>query len=163
MSTDQQWSRALFEFARSSPHTRDVAIFCASHLIWLMAGFAIGQTYPVVYTVVSIVFLPWGICLLLSEWIHRPRPFETEAYRPLIHLFVRTPSFPSSHSTLAFAFVAAFIHDVTVWPVLLVAAICVALGRVAVGVHYVSDVVVGAVIGIGLGYAIRVAAFVFLT
>ena len=162
MSKDQQWSRSFFESARSSASTRDVAIFCASHLIWFIAGFAIGKTYPLVYSFVPMVFLPWGVCLLLSEWIRRPRPFQTETYTPTIHLFVQTPSFPSSHSTLAFAFVAAFIHDVTVWPVLLVAAVCVALGRVAVGVHYFSDVIVGAGLGIGLGYAVRVAALLFL-
>lgn len=162
MNKDTQWSRSLFDFARSSPRRRDVAIFCASELIWLMAGFALGQVFPSVHQIIPLLFLPWGVSLLLSEWIRRPRPFHAQEYKPLIHLFVETPSFPSSHSTLAFALVAAFLHDGFLWPFFLVGAVLVALGRVAVGVHHLSDVVVGACIGLGLGYAMRVAAMLFL-
>ena len=157
-SKDEQWSKQLYQFAQKTSRTRDVAIFCASELIWLMAGFVIGRGYPFILALLPVIFLPWGVALLLAEWIKRPRPYEQQGFRPLIHLFVRTPSFPSSHSTLAFAFVAAFVHDITLWPFLLIAAILVALGRVAVGVHYVSDVLFGALIGLVFGITVRVAA-----
>ncbi len=161
MNKDQRWSFALFEIARSSPHKRDIAIFCASELIWFMAGISFGFVYPSILQILPLVFLPWGVSLLFSEWIRRPRPFHEQAYKPLIHLFVETPSFPSSHSTIAFAMVAAFSHDVTVWPLLLIAAMLVAIGRVAVGVHHVSDVIAGGIIGFGLAYAMKVAAILF--
>lgn len=156
MHTNEEWSRILFDFARVSSRRRDIAVFCASALIWLMAGFGIGRTYPHMLSLMSIILLPWGASLFLSDWIKRPRPFHPEHYKPLIHLLIETPSFPSSHATIAFALVVAFIHDVTVWPFMLVGAVLVAIGRMAVGVHYLSDVVVGALIGFGLGYAIRV-------
>lgn len=158
---DIHWSRGVFEFARANHWRRDVAIFCASELVWLMVGFGIGQAYPKVLALVPVIFLPWGVSLLLSEWIKRSRPYHPEHYKPLIHLFVETSSFPSSHATIAFALVAAFLHDVTVWPFMLVGAVLVAFGRLAVGVHYVSDVAVGALIGFGLGYAMVVAEKLF--
>lgn len=155
MSRDLFYSDQLFAFAGRTPRTRDIAIFCASELIWLLGGFAIGHSYPQVITIIPIVCLPWGIALLLSEWIKRPRPFERQGTKPLIHLFVNTPSFPSSHSTLAFALTAAFLQDVTIWPFLFVGATLVALGRVAVGVHHLSDVLAGAGLGLGIGLIVR--------
>lgn len=162
-ATDIKLSRQLFEFARSTTRLRNFSIFSASHLIWLMAGFAVGRLFPHVYLLMPMVFLPWGVCLLLSEWIRRIRPYHAESYKPLIHLFVATWSFPSSHSTLAFSFVAVFLHDVTIWPFFLVAALLVVFGRVAVGVHYFSDVLIGALLGFGLGLAMKIFMLMYVS
>lgn len=161
MNTDEKISRPLYDWARKTHWSREVAIFCASLLIWLMAGFAIGEVFPSVQKIMPMVLLPWGVAILLSEWIRRPRPFSSEHYKPLIELAIQTPSFPSQHTTIAFSFVAIFLDYPAVWPVMLLAAVLVGLGRLAVGVHYVSDVVVGAVLGFGLAYAMKIAAMVF--
>lgn len=164
MTSDERFSRIFYDFARKSHARREVAIFCGSLLIWLLAGFAMGLYFPSIHLIIPIVFLPWGVSILLSEWIRRPRPFSSEHYKQLIELAIATPSFPSQHSTIAFSLVVLFIDNPFVWPFMLVGAILVALGRLAVGVHYVSDVVVGALIGFGLAYAVRIATalFVFL-
>jgi membrane-associated phospholipid phosphatase len=154
MTRDAKISRKIFDFARKSSARSHVAVFFASHLLWLMLGISVGMFFSDVQPLVPIVFLPWGISLLLSEWIRRVRPFHPEGYKPLIHLLVETPSFPSSHSTVAFALVAAFINNPIVWPFMFVGAIFVAIGRVAVGVHYLSDVIVGAVLGFVIAFAI---------
>ncbi|MBI4714006.1 phosphatase PAP2 family protein [Candidatus Uhrbacteria bacterium] len=156
MTRDARFSRKIFDFARKSSAKSHVAVFFASHLLWLMLGVAGSIVFPEVQLLVPIIFLPWGVSLLISEIIRRERPFHPEGYKPIIHLLVETPSFPSSHSTVAFALVAAFINDPIVWPFMLVGAIFVALGRVAVGVHYTSDVVVGAVLGFVLAYAMKI-------
>jgi undecaprenyl-diphosphatase len=63
-------------------------------------------------------------------------------------------SFPSGHTITAFTFAVAI---GTFYPclvgVLLVCAISVAMSRVVLGMHFLSDVVVGAMMGSGLGYA----------
>lgn len=161
MNNDERIARAFYEWARKKHGSREVAIFCASLLIWLMTGFAIGEVFPSVQKIVPMVFLPWGVAILLSEWIRRPRPFSFEHYTPLIQLAIQTPSFPSQHTTIAFSLVAIFLDYPMVWPVMLLCAILVGLGRLAVGVHYVSDVVVGAMLGFGLAYAMRLAAVMF--
>jgi undecaprenyl-diphosphatase len=63
-------------------------------------------------------------------------------------------SFPSGHSTTAFAVavsIGSFYPEVL--PLLLVLAANVAISRVIVGMHFLSDVLVGSAMGMLLGYA----------
>jgi undecaprenyl-diphosphatase len=63
-------------------------------------------------------------------------------------------SFPSAHTMTAFAFTLAVgqgIPELLWW--LLFAAFSVAASRVLLGLHYLSDVVVGGVLGAGIGWA----------
>ncbi|MBI2475466.1 phosphatase PAP2 family protein [Candidatus Uhrbacteria bacterium] len=157
MTKDAKISRALFDATRISKWKIYTAVFCASYLLWLMIGIAFGLLFPNIKPLVPVLLFPLGISLLISELLRRARPFHPEGYKPLIHLLVETPSFPSSHSTVAFALFVVFLHFPLVWPVMLVAAIFVSFGRVAVGVHYFSDVIVGAILGIVLAFAMRIA------
>lgn len=161
LNIDARFSFAVYHWARRSRRRSAVAMICASFLLWLLVGLAIGHYDPAIFRVIPVLFFPWGVSLLLSEWIQRPRPFHPEHYKPLIDLFIETPSFPSAHSTLAFALVSLFVDDPIRLVLFLVGAIGVAFGRVAVGVHYVSDTIVGACIGFGFGYAIQIAAKLF--
>ncbi|HEY7961740.1 MAG TPA: phosphatase PAP2 family protein [Solirubrobacteraceae bacterium] len=64
----------------------------------------------------------------------------------------RSTSFPSGHSAAAFAFATGACAELPVLaPVLVPLAGAVAYSRVHTGVHYPSDVVAGAAIGIGSG------------
>lgn len=99
-----------------------------------------------------------AIGAVISHIVDRSRPFVTDASH--VHLFLKhapDPGFPSDHATAAFAIGAAiFAHRRVPGIVVLIAATIVAVGRVALGVHYPSDVAAGALLGIG------VAAFVHL-
>ena len=63
-------------------------------------------------------------------------------------------SFPSGHTITAFAFTVAV---GSICPnligVLLFCALSIAMSRIVLGMHFLSDVVVGAILGAGLGYA----------
>ena len=64
----------------------------------------------------------------------------------------RSSSFPSGHSASAFAFATATSAEIPLLgPALLPLAAVVAYSRVYTGVHYPSDVIAGAAIGIGSG------------
>lgn len=67
-------------------------------------------------------------------------------------------SFPSGHSTTAFALAAVlgFLSPRWFYPVLLLAAM-IGLSRLTLGVHYPSDVLAGAVVGLVGAYAVRLA------
>ena len=97
------------------------------------------------------LFIPWVVTMIFSLSIRRKRPFRAEHHKPLIHMPIETPSFPSAHATISFAFATMFLGDVVLFPIAIVMAIAVIYGRVAVGVHYVSDVLAGSVVGLTFG------------
>jgi undecaprenyl-diphosphatase len=90
-----------------------------------------------------------GVAQVLSRLVDRPRPFV--AHPDAVHLFARhaaDPSFPSDHATAAFAIGVALLLRQRAWGVVvLVFATILAVGRVAMGIHYPSDVIGGAALG----------------
>jgi undecaprenyl-diphosphatase len=82
----------------------------------------------------------------------RPRDIEPHCWA---HIVTRDKfSFPSGHSTTAFAValsLGSFYPEIM--PILLLLAINVAVSRIVIGMHYLSDVVVGSSMGVLLGYA----------
>lgn len=86
---------------------------------------------------------------LISELVDRARPFVLDPSG--VHLFsghAADPGFPSDHATGAFAVALAIYLRHRRWgSVALVAATVLAIGRVALGVHFPSDVLAGAVLG----------------
>jgi undecaprenyl-diphosphatase len=63
-------------------------------------------------------------------------------------------SFPSGHTITAFAIATSVgLRFPDLLPLLLFFAFSIAISRIILGMHFLSDVVAGAFIGIGLGYA----------
>ncbi|MFL5896583.1 MAG: phosphatase PAP2 family protein [Thermoleophilaceae bacterium] len=96
----------------------------------------------------------------LASAVDRARPFVAH---PSAHLFVshaKDPGFPSDHATGAFAIGFALVlrHRV-VGIVALVLALLLAIGRVAIGVHYPSDVFAGAVLGLAAALVLWIPPF----
>jgi undecaprenyl-diphosphatase len=94
-----------------------------------------------------------GLALFLAQLIahavNRPRPFVADPSG--VHLFsthAADPGFPSDHATAAFAIAVAILLRNRRWgAVALAFASVLAAGRVAMGVHYPSDVLGGAALG----------------
>ena len=92
---------------------------------------------------------------------HRPRPYlSLEGVHVLKHQFLgnmtTSGSFPSGHSALAFAVATAvsFYYPKT-GILFFLAALLIGLGRVAAGVHWPSDILGGAAVGVGVALALR--------
>jgi undecaprenyl-diphosphatase len=100
-------------------------------------------------TVVVVDVVADVLSLILRQLTDRPRPFLVHPLpRPLVHP-PSTGSFPSGHSTTAFACatVIAWADPRLAAPVFVLAAL-VAWSRVYVGVHYPLDVIGGAALGV---------------
>jgi undecaprenyl-diphosphatase len=97
------------------------------------------------------VLLGLGIAHVIASLWDRPRPYE--AHPGDAHLLIAPspdPSFPSDHATGAFAIAIAILlhHRRAGWISLTLSAV-IAVSRVALGTHYPSDVLAGAVVGGG--------------
>ena len=100
--------------------------------------------------------LALGIAQVISHLVHRPRPFVADPSG--VHVFTAHAAdsgFPSDHATAAFAIaVAIFLRNRRWGAVALVFASVLAVGRVAMGVHYPSDVLGGAALGAACAVAL---------
>lgn len=94
--------------------------------------------------------LALGIAQVLASLWERPRPYVAHPHDS--QLFIapsHDPSFPSDHATAAFAIaMAIWLRNRRAGEIAFVMAGLLAISRVAVGTHYPSDVLAGAVVGV---------------
>ena len=92
--------------------------------------------------------------LVLKRLVHRARPRDIEPHCWANIVTRDRFSFPSGHSTTAFAVAISLgLYFPEILPILILLAANVALSRIIVGMHFLSDVVAGSGIGALLGYA----------
>jgi membrane-associated phospholipid phosphatase len=88
---------------------------------------------------------------VIKNTINRPRPYET--YADIDNAEVGSdPSFPSGHTSTAFALATSLSLQYPRWYVIIPSYLwagTVAYSRLDLGVHYPSDVLVGAILGVG--------------
>ena len=109
------------------------------------------------YTIFGSILLASLISTILKYSIDRPRPFITYTFIEKV-TSGGSPSFPSGHSTDAFALAAALSLAFPRWYVLIPSflwALAIGFSRINLGVHYPSDVLAGALIGVGSAYLFR--------
>ncbi|MFF1417780.1 bifunctional phosphatase PAP2/diacylglycerol kinase family protein [Streptomyces sp. NPDC058280] len=107
--------------------------------------------------VVSLGLASAAINTVGKRAVRRQRPLLDAV--PLIRQLKRQPfttSFPSGHAASAAAFATGVALESKSWgAVVAPVAAAVALSRVYTGVHYPSDVLVGAALGVGAAFAVR--------
>ena len=104
-------------------------------------------------TTISIIVARLGITELIRFFYHRPRPFLAFPVLKLLSngwFYSDTEwSFPSGHSAFFFTMAAAIYLYNKKWGVwFFIAAILMNIARIIAGVHYPSDILGGAIIGI---------------
>ena len=125
-------------------------------IVWLNKGLLYGL--KLLYVVLSAL-IGTGIYKILKHKTVRPRPYQVHQVirlgeRPLDHF-----SFPSGHTLHAVmtTVVLGYIQPVLLL-IMMPFTILVALSRMVLGLHYPSDVIVGALIGATVASLILVAA-----
>ena len=128
---------------------------------WLWYAMAIAvmtwggpQRFRAVMAVGIAVLAGIALFRILKRLAHRDRPCTSFSHCWATLLPPDKFSFPSGHSITAFAVamcLSSFYPDLLVGLIFL--AMSVALSRVMLGLHYLSDVVAGSALGASLGYA----------
>jgi undecaprenyl-diphosphatase len=159
-------------------HALDVAVSAFGESVrWapFTAVFLLVSTWFVKWPLIAVVgaafdrpwrrLLPWAgaaastavaaaglAVMLLKETFDRARPPLADSSIEAVGLLPSSASFPSGHAATAFAAAVAvgIVHPRLRRPLLALAAL-VAVSRVYLGVHFLSDVLVGSLLGVAIG------------
>jgi undecaprenyl-diphosphatase len=129
--------------------------------LWLLVGLALASAGAEGHRVLAAAAVSAGLAnivlVIVKGRVRRPRPCERalprySGVKPLLCFPSDRYSFPSGHSLNAFAIgtVVALAFPVTAVPALLLAA-SVAASRVVLGMHFLSDVLAGSLLGLVIG------------
>ena len=120
-----------------------LALMLARNGKWRKAGLALMAGITVAYYATDF----------LKYFFARPRPFTV---LPDVHKLVSASqfSFPSGHAAQAFMAASVLAGFFKKYIIFFTLAALIGFSRVYCGVHFVSDVMGGAVLGIAIGYAI---------
>jgi undecaprenyl-diphosphatase len=126
-------------------------LWCAMALVLLVFG------GPRRFAATGAAGLSAGISFLLfiwlKKWTGRTRPCDIEPHCWATLLPPDQFSFPSGHTMTAFAIATSlslFYPSLTAG--LFFCAVSIGISRILLGMHFLSDVIAGAAIGVGLGY-----------
>ncbi len=139
-------NKKLFSFLKTVSHISALFIF----LSFCLSVLSLAHTsYLSAVKLMAIILLDFLVISLTRRFINAPRPYE-------IYDFYETPprsrrglSFPSRHTFMAFAIA------VSLMPMSLALGIVIgffgavlAVSRVLVGIHFIRDVLAGALLGV---------------
>lgn len=153
-------SQYFFQLGRFLPPL--VAPFLAVALIWALFVFVFYRASVFGAPRDKIRFLlqagaaaclALAINAIIAYFYFRTRPFAALGFDPLIIKSALDKSFPSDHAAVSWALAAViYIYNKKSGYWAGIAAVFICLGRLLVGVHYASDVLAGAGIGILAGF-----------
>ena len=162
VARDLVWARWLHRVARYQTPVRALVIVSklGDGLFWYvlivalaLVGGTHGRDVAAQMMLAGLLNLP--LYFWLKHSIGRPRPFVA---CPDIRACVRALdkfSFPSGHTLHAVAFAVVFSwYYPLVGAALMPVVLLIALSRVALGIHYPSDVAAGALIGAMVGFSV---------
>ncbi len=127
--------------------------------LWYLTGLAVlllggDNRLTAIACAGSAALVGIGVFKVLKNLSGRRRPCEIEPHCWAKLLPPDQFSFPSGHTITAFA-VAVGLSEFypALFPALLFCALSIAISRILLGMHFLSDVVVGALLGSGLAVA----------
>lgn len=162
MNLDLSIFQALNGLANYSPFFDVIAIFFAKYLGYILIGVLlfwlsrdIAKNGKPIFLALCTAFITRFVIveIIRSLWF-RSRPFVDMTAHLLLKNYNPTESsFPSGHASFYFALstvIYCYHRKLGIW--LYGASIVMGISRIVVGVHWPSDILAGAVLGIGLGY-----------
>jgi membrane-associated phospholipid phosphatase len=157
---------AIYSFATANQFFVGLSVFFAEWFPYLVVGsvvvyefFARDAAHHALGSIIRTIvpaFLAWLFVSLIKYAHPLGRPFtEDIGIIPLISVDDPFGSFPSGHAGMFAALAGAMLGNrFHGWKWYLLATFVIAIARVAVGVHFPSDVLAGLVIGFFIGFFI---------
>lgn len=139
-------------------------MFCAEYLGYiLLAVLAIflcinfKKYWKMVFEALIAALITRFVLTDFIRWLwFRPRPFVALNFVPLINQSPKEASFPSGHASFFFALsTIVYFYNKKAGILFYIASLFIVLARVFVGVHWPSDILVGAVLGILMGWILN--------
>lgn len=136
--------------------------FIASYLIWFMfLGVFVmflkekRLRRKIIYVLFTAI-LVWVTSEMIKALIPATRPFLLNGRGIKTMTLHFDHSFPSSHTAVAFALATAiYFFDKKLGKIYIILAFLVGLGRYLANVHFMVDIVVGALLGIGINLLLK--------
>jgi undecaprenyl-diphosphatase len=166
MQLDLQLFYLLHGLAGQSPFLDGAIVFFATYLAYILAatfvlflvllGGPLARKLEIAAVALSATLLSRGIITeAIRYFFRRERPFTALSFPPLFP--DSAASFPSGHATFFFALsTVLYLYDRRWGTAFFAASGLIVLARVAAGVHYPSDILAGAIIGVCTGYFVYV-------
>lgn len=141
-------------------------IFSAEWLIWWLTGFLAifwifgkdkhREFWLIAKALVAAVFSRFIVAEIIRYFYDRPRPFEVlNLYGLMDH--PAGGSFPSGHAAYGFAIAAmVYFHYPKTGAAFFLIAIAIGFSRVAAGIHWPSDILGGAIVGIFSAWLVKI-------
>jgi undecaprenyl-diphosphatase len=156
------WDYRLFEFFNSwagrSRIFDALVIFFGQYFVyvlvvvlilwWFVNSNKLKSRQALIMALFSFIIARFGVTELIRAILPRQRPFLSHHVIQLISKGAE-PSFPSGHATALFAIaMAIYFYNKKLGYWLFAVAAVVSVARVIAGVHYPSDILAGAAVGI---------------
>jgi membrane-associated phospholipid phosphatase len=137
------------------------------HIVNKILTFTVFLLYPLLLTwlllnhkeyllrAILVPFVSFVLVTVVRRLINRARPYEAYGIPSAVYKSTSGKSFPSRHVFSIFVIAVTFLYlgpDPMIGLALFAAGVILGLIRILIGVHYVSDVVVGAFVGILAGF-----------
>ncbi len=147
------------KIAASRKHTallkiisRISSLICSLIFLLQLLFLALAEEYMLLVKVGSSAGIGFVIVTVIRHLINAPRPYEIRSFYKVSPREKVGKSFPSRHAFSAFVIaVLAWIWHPAISIAALLLAIVVCIARVLVGIHFIRDVVCGALLGILAG------------
>lgn len=155
----EQYNR-MAERMRQRPMALRLLLTCNKGITWLvMIAYPLLllyllflKRYEMLYHTVLIPGVAFAVVSVFRRIYNAPRPYEKMAITPLITKDKQGQSFPSRHVFSAFMIGMCFLQvSVILASMIFAAGVFLSVVRVLGGVHFLQDVIAGAVLGIAIG------------
>jgi len=160
MNLDFLIFQSLNRIAGKMPFLDSLAIFFAQYagyllllilLVFLLRNFK-KHKKPTILSLSAAIFSRFVVTELIRYLYFRPRPFVVSSANLLI-LHNPTASFPSGHASFYFALsTVIYFFNKKLGALFLIISFLIGVFRIYCGLHWPSDILVGAVVGVFVGW-----------